>query len=339
MKKVLTLCDQNGVSEFYRTLTPYRLLAEAGEIELEQSDGASPVWLDRVREFDVVVFSRSDSAVHTALLLKCKQAGVRVVFDIDDNLFLLPPSIGAYWFWHERGTGKLMPRAAYLRHNIQQADVLTVSTQALGEQLVAGKPHRLRDDFVVLENQILAADWTDIEPIEKPPGEVWVGWWGIYNHWDDWRDIAPYIEPVIAARPEVRLVVLGFPEVAHLFPALRKSKQLIVAPFVPPSQLAEYRRYVKAFDIALAPTSECEFNQAKSDLKLLQYGAAGVPVIASATTYSYWCGLAKIAYRPEQWGRILAKVLNEGCSASLLQQRVLKTRTYERNFRRWLTVL
>lgn len=339
MKKVLTLCDQNGVSEFYRTLTPYRLLAEAGEIELEQSDGASPVWLDRVREFDVVVFSRSDSATHTALLLKCKQEGVKIAFDIDDNLFLLPPSIGPYDAWHERGTGRLMPRAAYLRHNIQQADVLTVSTRALGEQLTAGRPHRLREDFVVLENQILAADWTGIEPIEKPPGEIWVGWWGIYNHWDDWRDIAPYIEPVIVARPEARLVILGFPEVAHLFPTLRKTQQLMVAPFVPPGQLAEYRRYVKAFDIALAPTSECEFNRAKSDLKLLQYGAAGVPVIASAVTYGDWRHLARIVDRPYCWGEELDRALYERPDHGLLHERVMGLRTYERNFRRWLTVL
>jgi hypothetical protein len=256
----------------------------------------------------------------------------------------LPPSIPAYGAWHERGTARITPRLWYLKRNIRLADVLTVSTEALGRQLCNGEPHALRgrNDFILLPNQILGSEW-DVEPAPKPPGEVWAGWWGIYHHWDDWRDVAAFIEPVITARPNVRLVSLGMPEIAHLFPQLRKTDQLIIGDFVAPSELAPYRAILKALDIALAPTSPCPFNESKSDLKMLQYGAAGVPVIASKTTYAGWEDYATILDSPRAWGRHLAWALDNlpavGEQAARLHDFVMSHRTYEGNYTKWLGAL
>src|SRR5262245_54788865 len=111
--RVLTICDHAGVSEFYRTVTPYRLLAEAGLIELETSSGQNPGVIDNLRHFDAIVFSRADTPVTSLILREAKLAGVRVVYDIDDNLILLPPSIPAYNAWHHRGSTKITPRLWY----------------------------------------------------------------------------------------------------------------------------------------------------------------------------------------------------------------------------------
>jgi len=346
--KVLAICDQGGVSEFYRVGTPYRMLAEAGLIELVQDNGESATIIDHLHKFEAIVFSRPDSPEHSLILAYAKQAGLRVIVDIDDNLFLLPPSIGVYSAWHQRGSGKIMARLYYLKKNIKEADVLTVSTQRLGEQLCNGEPHSLRErnDFIVLPNQVVTADWREMpvaEGIEKAEDEVWVGWWGIYNHWDDWRDIAPYIEPEIVKRPHVKLALLGMPELAHLFPQLRQSGQLITGPFIEPGELAAYRSLVAMFDVALAPTSACPFNESKSDLKLLQYGAAGLPVIASTVTYGHWRDGAILARHPNTWGMRLAMLLDDLSVArelgAQLQAQVLSERTYEANFKRWLGAL
>lgn len=352
--RVLLICNEQGVSEFYRALTPYRLLADAGEIELTVDDGRSPAIIDHLEEFEAVVFSRPDSAEYSLILTEAKARGLRTVVDVDDNLLLIPPSIGVYNAWHERGTGKLMPRAWYFKRNIRAADVLTVSTAALGRQLCDGEPHKLRPagDYMVLENCVLAEEWSGVrgqgssEGLIKPAGEIWVGWWGIYHHWDDWRDVAPYIEPVIASRPQVKLVLLGMPELAHLFPVLRQSGQLVVGPFVQNAQeLGPYREIIKQFDVALAPTADCPFNEAKSDLKVLQYGAAGVPVIASAVTYGAWRGYGAVylSDKPSEWGEVLSYLLDDRQGieypVKLLQEAVLATRTYECQYRRWLAPL
>lgn len=356
--RILTICDHNGVSEFYRTLTPYRLLAEAGEIEMEQDSGQNPALIDHLDHYDALVFSRPDSAEHALIISEARRRGIKVVVDVDDNLLLLPPSIGAYDAWHVRGTGQITARLWYFKHCIRQADVLTVSTAALGRQLCEGEPHRLRADYLVLRNCVLGGEWEALTPgqaltpgpsprgggeFEKRQGEVWIGWWGIYNHWDDWREIAPYIEPVIAQWPRARLVLLGMPELAQLFPRLRKSGQLIVGPFVSPGDLGGYRRLVAQFDVALAPTAACPFNESKSDLKVLQYGAAGVPVIASGVTYGEWRGFATVLSDPAGWGEALDWALDNPVvmrrDGQRLRAQVLATRTYEANFREWLGAL
>lgn len=343
--RVLVIADTHGVSEFYRAATPYRLLHQAGLIEADFDSGNNPAVVDHLHRYDAVVFSRPDSPEHLLLLTEAKMAGLRTVVDVDDNLILLPPSIAAYGAWHQRGTGKITPRLWLFKRAVRQADVLTVSTEALGAQLCDGQPHRLRGegDYRVLPNQILASDWSGLQAAQKDPGETWVGWWGIYNHWDDWRDIAPYIEPVIAARPRVKLVILGMPELAHLFPRLRKMDQLIIGPFVAPEEMGEYRRLVAQFDIGLAPTTDIPFNRAKSDLKMLQYGAAGVPVIASQATYGQWRSFATILNSPDGWGGALEYLLDHPEVArrdgQRLQQAVLAGRTYEGNYTRWLEPL
>ena len=219
--RVLSICDGGGVSEFYRTLTPYRMLAEAGYITLTQSSGYNPAIIDHLGDFDTVVFSRSDSAIHSLILMHAKAKGLLTVLDVDDNLFLLPPSIPHYRHWHELGTAKIKPRLWHFKQNIKTADVFTVSTEKLGAQL-----SYLRQDYIVMPNMVLMDDWSTIPSPEahwKPDNERWVGWWGIYNHWDDWRDVAPYIEPVILERPDTKLFILGMPEAGHLFPRLREA--------------------------------------------------------------------------------------------------------------------
>ena len=342
--RVLVISDSRGVSEFYRAVTPFRILEEAGDIELTMDSGLNPALADHVNEYDCIVFIRSDAGPHHSLMLHAKMNGVRTVFDVDDNLLLLPPSIHAYAAWHERGTGRITSRLWYFKRNLQMADMLTVSTDALGRQLCNGEPHDLRQpgDYLVLPNQILAESW-NVPPAEKPEGEVWVGWWGIYNHWDDWRDVAGYIEPVIIKRPEVRLMILGMPEIAHLFPTLCETGQLVTFPFVSPDDLDDYRSIVKSFDVALAPTSFSAFNVSKSDLKLLQYGAAGVPVIASKVTYASWQDYALLPERPDEWGGTLEYALDNLSAfkdrAELLQGKVMSERTYEANYEKWLEVI
>jgi hypothetical protein len=170
-----------------------------------------------------------------------------------------------------------------------------------------------------------------------------VGWWGIYNHWDDWRDVAPAIEPVLADRPETRLLLMGMPELAQLFPRLQAQGQLVTAPFVAAEELGPYRAMLKSLDVALAPTCAHPFNEAKSDLKLLQYGAAGVAAIASRTTYAAWADDVTVVGQPWHFCLALEHLLSDEAArrdcAAKLQARVLRERTYEFRYLDWLEVL
>jgi len=123
--RVLLVCDGTGVSEYYRTLAPYMMLQDAGFIKCIVDGGENPALIDHLSQFGAVVFSRPDSAVHSLILHHALRQGVRVVLDIDDNLLMVPPSIGAYGAWRQRGTGRITDRLWYLKKNIRLADVLT----------------------------------------------------------------------------------------------------------------------------------------------------------------------------------------------------------------------
>jgi len=82
MQRVLVISEPGGVSEFYRTLTPYRLLASAGLIELSIDEGHNPAIIDHLDKFDTVVFSRADSAEHSLILLHAKLRGLRVCREV-----------------------------------------------------------------------------------------------------------------------------------------------------------------------------------------------------------------------------------------------------------------
>ena len=104
-------------------------------IPTEQS-GQNPGVIDNLRHFDAVVFSRADTPGMSLILREAKLAGVRVIYDIDDNLILLPPSIPAYNAWHHRGSTKITPRLWYLKRNIRLDETVTRASVSDSKKVV-----------------------------------------------------------------------------------------------------------------------------------------------------------------------------------------------------------
>jgi hypothetical protein len=66
-------------------------------------------------------------------------------------------------------------------------------------------------------------------------------------------------------------------------------------------------------DIGIAPLRNMPFNEAKSEIKLLEYSASGIPWVASASSsyanLSATWGAGRIAHRPHQWLRHLRELV------------------------------
>ena len=66
-------------------------------------------------------------------------------------------------------------------------------------------------------------------------------------------------------------------------------------------------------DIGIAPLRECSFNQAKSEIKLLEYSASGIPWVASAlpsyTSLVKEFGMGRTAKRTHDWIRHLKQLV------------------------------
>jgi len=108
-------------SSLVRCFLPYDCLEQAGEL----------VMLDRWRSYDadIVVFHRYWKADTLELMRGLQRQGVRVVVDLDDDIFNLPRSNPA---WHEYQQPEL--RAAAKRV-LKAVDGVFVSTENLREKI------------------------------------------------------------------------------------------------------------------------------------------------------------------------------------------------------------
>jgi hypothetical protein len=133
-----------------------------------------------------------------------------------------------------------------------------------------------------------------------------LGWAGTITHQQDVELIREPLQRILAAYPQTRLVIGGDPQVYALFADIPEA-QRIFYPFV---SAAEYPRLLAEFDILLAPLRLNAFNQAKSDLKLLEAGIRRIPWVASPTApYRAWANGGLLASTTADWERALAQLV------------------------------
>jgi glycosyltransferase involved in cell wall biosynthesis len=179
----------------------------------------------------------------------------RVVVDLDDAVFRPSPSLAAKgavarWLYGPQQTVRLM----------QRADALVVSTQVLAEMLPRGLPLP-----TVLPT---VPDPSAYHPVEhRAQTPVIVGWAGTVGG----LDFLDVLETVFT-----RLQRDG---VARL-------RVVCSTPWRGPSEfkrwrLADEHSLFDAFSIGIMPLPISDYTRAKGGFKLLQYMAAGIPVIAT----------------------------------------------------------
>ncbi len=156
--------------------------------------------------------------------------------------------------------------SARLRQAIQAAHLLVTTSQTLAERYGGATPVR------VIENA-LADHW--FEPRRAPrapakPRRLRVGWAGAQQHAGDLE----LIDGLLRARPEVEWVFMGMAP---------DSATTVGAEVHPMVDFEAYPLRLAALDLdlALVPLVDNAFNRCKSALKLMEFGALGVPVIAS----------------------------------------------------------
>ena len=109
----------------------------------------------------------------------------------------------------------------------------------------------------------------------------------------------------------------------------------------------QIRRLIKTFDVGLAwCTDRTEASKCRSPLKALQYGAAGVPIVASQTVYGELPGFAgefgMITDADDLLGTLLAVFENLDQMkqrAASWKQEVWASHSYETQALRWVEVL
>ena len=341
---------QDTAGCYYRILAPFSVLRYRTAHEFE----SGLVSAKTAEDFDVLWLHQHADPTTELIMADMQKRGGLVVYDVDDWLFGLPASWPCYDNWFTRGTGTPRERLLFHERLLRRASVITTTTPYLAAKLeghLGLEPGTVR----VLPNGVVMGEW-DVLP-ETAHDELQgplLGWFGTENHWDDWWDIVPIVDRVLEDL-HGHLAIIGAPELITMFPD-RLAARTWMHPLVKMRELPKVRRLIKSFDVGLAWTTDrTESSKCRSPLKAIQYGAGGVPVVASETVYGDLWSDCREPESPHitKYGFLakldnLEMVLHEALSAArpaalemaqAWREEIWIHHSYEQQAMRWLDVI
>lgn len=253
----------------YRILQPMQAMLDAGLCTGGASLDIFTPNLALRSGADTLVFQRPNTEImlaHLKALTTLK--GVRKIYEVDDHLSKVPIKSAHYDKIPRDLRGKMLKA-------IGLCDRLVVSTEALAHEL-----SNQNDDVRVVLNRLAPAMWGQTPPsraarAQRPKGhKPRVGWAGGISHQGDLEMVASVIKELA---DQVDWIFMGMcPD--NIRPYIHE--------FIPGVPTLEYPTKLMAqdWDLAIAPIESHAFNECKSNLKLLEYGWCGVPVVCSDTT-------------------------------------------------------
>jgi glycosyltransferase involved in cell wall biosynthesis len=190
-------------------------------------------------------------------------SNARRIYELDD--YVIKPT-------KKNSHGRNMPEPVEMerlvRRGISLCDRVVVSTEPLADAL-SGMHHDIR----VVPNMLAPELWSNLSSRRRVSGKPRIGWGGGTSHHGDLGIIA---EVVRELADEVEWVFFGMcPD--DIRPYVHEFHGLIDMD-VYPAKLASLN-----LDLAVAPLEFHIFNDCKSNLRLLEYGACGYPVVCTDT--------------------------------------------------------
>ena len=291
-KRILYLVDQMSQCAWYRCSVPGNELAKLGhDVGLTVNPSE-----DDLQGANVVVFLRHFSPEALQAMRAAKSARKLVVYDIDDALWELDPTNPAYPFYSRPEIRRGIEAC------IRAAHLVTTTTEALAKKL-----KRFNERVVVLPNMLPDEAWPYSGAKPQNDEHVIVGFAGDPSHGADLEMIRDVGAEILEAYPNVWLVCAGINP-----PPFAPHPRLAVPPWVP---IEEYGELLRTFDIGIAPLVDTEFNRSKSDLKVLEYSMAGIPVVASDVgVYSSFVKDGETGFlvkSPQQWSKTLRRLIED----------------------------
>lgn len=264
--KIFTGHDGSGCA-WYRAILPLTELGKHGhEVTLVSADlSKGPgIRMTEAAGHDIVVAQRWDS--HEGMgSWRRMAARSRLVYEVDDDVFSVDPVNWSAYTRYSRADAQ-----DAVSFSAQTAHLVTVSTEPLAKVM---REHS--DNVVVLPNHI-PGYVCDLERPRRP--RPCIGWMGGASHGRDLGIIAGPVRRFLDRHPGWDMHLMG----VDYRPTIRYDQQRM--PFSPWLHVVDDPEGFYGsidFDIGLAPIHQTVFAQSKSHIKALEYGALGIPVIAS----------------------------------------------------------
>lgn len=328
--RILGVPLAGGVGE-YRMISPFRAMSNAG---MAQTNTVMSPKLFQMRVLTVTELERAkpDSLVlHTAIdnpsleamqIYKRYNSRIFRVFGLDD-LVTQTPKKSAF---HKYAFKDAKPR---LRKALSLSDRLIVTTQPLAD-LCKG----MIDDIRIIPNRLERAKWGGVSSLRGQGNKPRVGWAGAQQHDGDLELIH---EVVKATAHEIDWVFFGMCP-AELRPHVREFHDFVLSFEEYPAKLASLN-----LDLAVAPLEIHPFNEAKSNLRLLEYGIMGWPVVCTDISSYQDAPVKRVPNQTSAWIEAIRERVHDLDAAYMegdqLRQWVLNHYILEDHLDEWLAAL
>ena len=233
-------------------------------------------------------------------MLKARQYGQIIVNDLDDWYWGLDPSNDAFLSSHPKSNPK--ENRNHYKAVLASSTAVTVSTPYLADRIKSW----VRCPIVILENTVEVNRFTP--HIHTDSSVPVVGWVGATSHRSgDLEILKGVVNPLIVSG------AIKFQHSGHYAHANTVASKLGLhddqVSVLPAVDAVQYPSLLN-MDVGVAPLRDTPFNHAKSDIKLLEYSASGIPWIASSLSAyeglrKKW-GIGRTASKPQQWLKHLA---------------------------------
>jgi hypothetical protein len=213
----------------------------------------------------VHVYRCSDEQGVVKVVDELRRRGVAITWDDDDDVRLVPvDSPGSKQVFSPMNVERALRQRTTM---LSRVDVVTTTTQVMADLL---RSH-FDGPIEVIENYLDSSQY--VRGRRSHEGIV-IGWIASGEHFADVRklDLTPMLRNVMARDDRVRVTTVGVK--LDLDPA--RYTHIKHVPF---HQLAAC---AAEFDIGIAPIGDHPMSYARSDIKVREYAAAGVPWVASA---------------------------------------------------------
>ena len=250
-----------SANAFYRAIYPLLAIARRGHELVWPADGEGRAEFTRLAGCEVVhVYRRADQDTQQ-VLAELLRHGTAITYDNDDDFTVVPKESPLY-----RRTGGLTGQRIFTDtvRLARAARCFTTTTEPLARKYRGAGVERVE----VIDNHVAP------NPRPQPTAHdgLVIGWVaGLEHRADaDRMRIADQLSRLLAAHDHVRVesigVNLGLPE------RYRNDRE------VPFPELPER---MAGWDIGIAPLVDIPYNLTRSDIKLKEYAASGIPWLAS----------------------------------------------------------
>jgi hypothetical protein len=308
---------------YYRAIAPMAALAERGHrVRPLPVENDSPQPVGSLEGVEVLHIHRYCEDRAWRIAREARAQGAAVVWDQDDNQAATPRGVAYDRVWNGFEGDRRLTR---MRRLWRLVELVTTPSADLAEQLrKEGAPQT-----EVIPNFLPDAV---LNPNKRPHPRLTIGWTAGLEHAADVQrlPILPVLQRLLDERDDISVISLG------LRLGLRSERYFHV-PHVPVQVLTQQ---LVEWDIGIAPLADIAFNRSRSDVKLKEYAAAGVPWLASPT--GPYLGLGEKQggrlVADEQWHDELVRLIEKPRERRKLAKRGSKwvaSQTLSANAQRW----